>query len=142
VIAFIIFAPFGLYSAFIILAFAFWYKGTICAFLCDLQILYRKRNFLESHFGNIACGNAEGVNSRRRIEIDNALKILSVKMLVSIQTAAAHQHKCNAVCYQTPVTDLYIKVVQFLQEAVPCEAFELREIVLQIILNGVLCRFH
>jgi len=41
-----------------------------------------------------------------------------VKKLIRIQTAAADQHKSNAVCCQPPVNDFYIKVVQFFQKAV------------------------
>lgn len=65
--------------------------------------------------------------------------------ICSVNSGATKQpllYYSAATCKALGLTDLYIKVVQFLQEAVPCEAFELREIVLQIILNGVLCCFR
>ncbi|WP_243132073.1 MULTISPECIES: hypothetical protein [Clostridia] len=112
-ISFIVFAPFGLFSAYIIPSLRFRYKGAILGFLCHLHISDSQGDFPECHFRNIARCNTEGVNGGRGIKIDNILKILTVKKLARVQTAAADQHKSNAVCCQPLIYDLYIEIVQF-----------------------------
>ncbi|RKJ39568.1 hypothetical protein D7X94_12060 [Acutalibacter sp. 1XD8-33] len=109
-----VFAPFGLFPAFIILACDISCKCAVLTSSFDLHISDCRRDFPQRHLGDVACGDADGVQGGRRVEIRNVNKILTLKIAVRIQPAAAQKHICHAVCRQTLVNHFYIKAVQFL----------------------------
>ena len=106
--------PFGLFSGYIIACLRLRRKGAIGAFVRNLHISDSLRDFSERHFRNVACRNAECVDSGGGIKIDDFRKILTLKYRFGIHTAAAHQHICYAVDRKPPVNDLDIIFVKLL----------------------------
>ncbi|MCR0501566.1 hypothetical protein MKC61_22415 [[Clostridium] innocuum] len=113
-ISLIVFAPFGLFPAFIILACDISCKCAVLTSSFDLHISDCRRDFPQRHLGNVACGDADGIKGGRRIEICDVNKILTLKISVRIQSAAAQQHIGDAICGKPLVNHFYIKIVQFL----------------------------
>ncbi|MCM1219269.1 MAG: hypothetical protein NC548_32725 [Lachnospiraceae bacterium] len=74
-------------------------------------------DFPECHFGNVACGDADGVDGRRGVEIHDVPKVLPLKIFRRIQTAAGKQHESDAVRRKPLIDDLHIEIVKLFQEA-------------------------
>ncbi|WP_418575662.1 hypothetical protein [Hominenteromicrobium sp.] len=79
-----------------------------------LQVFDRRPDLTQYHFGYIACRAAENGNGLRGVEIKDANKILAVKILARVHSAAGQQHKGDAVRKRRFQPYLGIQLVQLI----------------------------
>ena len=107
--------PFGSFvSAIIVAGSPVIRKCAILLSFLHLQIFDRRPDLTQYHFGYIACRAAENGNGLRGVEIKDANKILAVKILARVHSAAGQQHKGDAVRKRRFQPYLGIQLVQLI----------------------------
>lgn len=100
----------------------------------------RAGNGRKAHLGDVPGSHAQSVQRLRCVEIQHIPKILILKVIRRVETAAHQQHISNAVLHRPAVFHLQIQLIQFFQKAAFRKGFQFGKIVGHIVLYGVLCR--
>ncbi|MEG2455934.1 MAG: hypothetical protein RSC08_06740 [Oscillospiraceae bacterium] len=88
------------------------------AVICKKLFLLRPQdgfgNLTQSHFRNVAGGNAQGVHRGQGVEVVNAGEIRGFKSAVRLDAQSGHHHVGNADLQRLAVLHLYVQLIQFL----------------------------
>ncbi|MDD2301387.1 MAG: hypothetical protein PHG30_02380 [Eubacteriales bacterium] len=97
----------------------------------------RAADLTQRHFGNIAGRVAEKGNDRKCIKVPDSGKILTVKVVRSVDTAAGQQHICHRRFQRALQFHLHIEIVQLFQKAVLPDIHQVRQIIHEIVVHDV-----
>ena len=73
------------------------------------------------------------------IEVNHAPEIIVGKIQSRVNAAPDKEHIAHAISDKIAVNHFQVEIVQFFQQAVFLVVFQLRKVIREIILHGILC---
>ena len=128
-------APFSVRFCF--LALIIINAGVFCKKSFPARLHHCAADFPQTHFRNVAGGDAQGVDGVAGVEIVDVRKILRLEIVVRGKAQPRQEHIGNAALQRPAVEHLDIELVELLQQTVGAAVLQVAQVIRQIVRHGV-----